>query len=259
MRTSSCWLIALLAVLFSAPPSRAEEETLGPFAEGRTQVAVHLTMRVFEMPLGMADQFVRTPASGKSSRVRSIGSKAARILETAARRRRDIRVREHVRTTALMEQSVILKDLQKETYVQDYDVEFGTDGSYIAYPIIGTIIAGVTLEAKTRLRKKDMLLTLEGAWGALIRPIPVFKPLVGRHEDTPLQIQLPEMRVTQVKEELAFRGTGRWILRSRVMHVDPDTNRDSARIVLIHAKRTTHVQPELDADLTGQPAPMPMK
>lgn len=238
-------ILVMASVLLAVQATRAEDEPGTAVELPSPEVVVHVDMRVVEMPPCRAAGYLGHLHRAKTPVIRPLTLEEARALLEAARRRHDMRVREWVRATTRMEQAVILDNTVRETYVQDYDVEVTMGGASVADPVIGTLIEGVTLEASARLRKRDMVLHLRGTWGSVIRPIPLFSTnLTVAPQAQEVTIQLPELRLQQVDEELAFVGEGWWLIATRVPFTD-ERGRGTARVALVHARRALYGHPQL--------------
>lgn len=209
----------------------------------KREPAARIDMHVLELPAAGAARHLRGLTPTMKQTVFPLTAKRAAQLLRTARRGRGMRIRDHVRATVPAGQTVVLDDTVTESYIQDYDVEVSMGGAYIADPIIAAIVDGLTLEVQARVRKSDMALSVKGAWGAVIRPIPTFETRLAEQGRT-VTIQLPELRYQQVDEELTFRGEGWWLIRTRANFTN-DAGRESVRAVLVHAKRTLYGQPRL--------------
>jgi hypothetical protein len=98
------------------------------------------------------------------------------------------------------------------TYLQDYQVEIGSPGSHIADAIVGRITDGTGVVVLPHRTGKGLRLDVDAAWAEVIRPVPLFTTTLAASEGSPVTIELPELRLFQLKNQVELPAEGGFVL-----------------------------------------------
>jgi hypothetical protein len=188
---------------------------------------------ILEMTPREADRVLGARAPVARRPVRRLRPCAGRWLRDRALRKQGMRVRSHVRGCASAASPGVIAEESVYTYIQDYEVEVGMSGAYIADPIVGTLPWGVRIALHA---DEPGHLRLDGAIASLIRPVPDFTTRLAQGLG-PVTIQLPEMRFVAIRSKLEARP-GDWVLVGSRMHFTrKDGTNPTRRYVLLRVKQ----------------------
>ena len=116
-------------------------------------------------------------------------------------------------------------------YLQDYEVECGMGGCYIAGPIHETLHEGLSLGLTSSLHANRMFLDIDGVWTSVPRPLPTFTTELAGEVRT---IQLPATASTRLRTTVEL-----WPCETALLSLGVYTNECGAvcqRVVFVRAR-----------------------
>ena len=98
------------------------------------------------------------------------------------------------------------------SYLQDYQVEIGSPGSHLADAIVGRMTDGTGVVVLPHRTGEGLCLDVDAAWAEVIRPVPLFTTTLAAPENSPVTIELPELRLFQVGKQVELPAEGGFVL-----------------------------------------------
>ena len=121
------------------------------------------------------------------------------------------------------------------TYLQDYAVEIGMGGSYLAGPIAGRHVDGAGVLVLPRAGEAGLQLDVDAAWAEVIRPISPYTTTLAGSADSPVTIELPELRLFEVRKQVELPPEGGYVLAGGGRAWDGAT----LRLVVLEVRRAS--------------------
>lgn len=184
-------------------PHEADDEGKPP-ADGPL---VQITTRVLEMPLQRLFSVPGAIDASDSTFVASLDDAQAKDLLQMIEGAKDVTQLTAPRLSAYSGQRATISLLNQVSYIQDYEIERGQDGSTIADPIIAVVNDGLALDLRGTASTDRRFVTLEIAstWSDLKRPIQEMTVAVGPSTAT---VQVPQVDVHQMRTTVRLPAGG---------------------------------------------------
>lgn len=99
------------------------------------------------------------------------------------------------------------------TYLRDYDVAIAGGGSFLDGAIVGRLTDGAGVVVLPHQVGESLQLDVDAAWAEVIRPVPLYTTtLEADPTSTRVTIELPEMRVFEVRQRVEIPAEGGYLL-----------------------------------------------
>ena len=191
-------------------PDQADASAKGLAEKPRRQVRVDATF--LRVDAAQADEVLGEHRPDALGSARAIPESLARRLVDLARGTGPVRPEPLPPLVLDDGQRGRLSSTGHHTYLQDYDVEIGMGGSYLAGPIAGRLVDGAGVLVLPRAREAGLRLDVDAAWAEVLRPVPLYTTTLAGSADSPVTIELPELRVFQVKQQVELPAAGGTVL-----------------------------------------------
>lgn len=119
----------------------------------------------------------------------------------------------------------------RHTYLQDYDVEVHGMGTHTVTPLTGRMEDGARADVTPHREGKQLRLNVGAVWARVIRPVERFETGIGGQ--MPVTIELPELRLFQVKGQVELPAEGGFVLAGGGKAWDGET----LRLVVLEVRR----------------------